>query len=32
MTEADRKVFDDAVLRRVLNYDGPPYQGEIETF
>lgn len=32
MSEADRRVFDDAVLRRVLNYDGPPYQGEIETF
>ena len=33
MSEEDRRVFNDAVLRRVLKYAGPPYAGPaVQTF
>ena len=32
MNEEDRRVFDDVTLRRVLKYDGPPYDGPEQVF
>lgn len=32
MSEEDRRLFEDAVFRRVLKYDGPPYDGPLQVF
>lgn len=32
MNEEDRRVLDDVVLRRILKYSGPPYDGPVRVF